>query len=129
DALPPGALRATGPLRDGAKARGVLKRRSQDHARGAALRPDFPSRSQTRPGHRILLLHVTARDGGAGDRHRLSTKCLGGFRPPDLSAGRFAAGGDLFRREWGSRHYAEESIRKRPVPRLSLSRPDPAEKL
>ena len=105
------------------------ERRSQDHARGAALRSDFASRPEAGAGRRILLLHVAARHGGAGDRHRLSTERLGGFRPADLSARRVAARVALFRHQRRGRRDAEESDRKRSAPRLSLSRSDPAEEL
>ena len=107
----------------------AAEHRAQDHARRAALRSDLAGRAEAGTGRRVLFVHVAARHGGAGDRHRLSAERLGGFRPVDLSARRVAAGIALLRAQRPGRRDAEKPDRERSAAGLSLSRSDPAEKL
>ncbi len=95
------------------KLSGAAGRGSQDHARRSALRSDLAGGPEAGAGRRVLLVHVAARDGGAGDRHCLSTECLGGFRSFHLSARRLAARIAFLRRQRRVRCDAEEPERQR----------------
>src|SRR5207247_10788511 len=95
--VPAGALRAAGSGRDGPETRRATEHRTQDHARSAALRPDLASRFKTRTGGGVLFVHVADGHGCTGDRYRLSTQCVRGLGPVDLSARCIAAGVTLVR--------------------------------
>jgi hypothetical protein len=73
----------------------ATEHRAQDHARGAALRFDFASWPEAGAGGAVLFLHVAARHGGPGDRHRVSTERERGIGSWGLSARLFAPGIDL----------------------------------
>src|SRR5207237_865732 len=62
--IPPSALRAAGPCRDGAETRRPTEHRAQDHAGSPALRPHFSSGIEARAGRRVLIVqghNVTVR--------------------------------------------------------------------
>src|SRR5207249_9326763 len=127
--VPASALRAAGPRRDGAKTRRATEHRTQDHARGPALRPDLSSWFETGRGGGVLFVHVANGHGCAGDRYRLSTQRVGGFGSIDLSTWRIAAGIALFRAGRQGRHNSEKPQRSGSPDGLSLSRSDFVEKL
>src|SRR5205809_107740 len=97
--IPPSALRAAGPCRDGAETRRPTEHRAQDHAGSPALRPHFASGIEAGAGRRVLFVYVTTRHGGASHRHSLPTECLGGFRSVDLSTRSVPARIPLIRHE------------------------------
>ena len=120
-AFPPGPLRAAGSLGHGPKAQLAVERRPQNHARGPALRPHFPGGIEAGAGRRLLLVHVAARDGGPGNRHRLSIERLGGFRSFHLPAGSVTSGIGFFRFQRQRRCHLEEPGRQRSAAGVSLS--------
>ena len=128
-ALPPGALRATGPLRDGAEARRPLST-DRKIMLGVQLY-DLISQAGLKQEQVVAFYSFMSQLGMAAQAIDIVYQLNASEDSDqiDLSTRRLAAGIDFVWPQWRRRCRLEEPDGKRSSPRLPLSRSHPAEEL